>query len=240
MKKYFIAFIYSISFLTAFTTICFYLVPEKSNLTVEIKLRDSINELNYKKEALNNHHKKINEIVSKELTAIRLTNESNILLLSETIKTNGGTSQEVKNVYEVKQYQDSIHKLKVTALIDKFGWLGADRIGAQNNYTLFTVIQNSDFKIQEKYLSVMQQAVKSGTLAPEHFAALVDRKAMVEHQQQIFGTQITNDKKTGKNKFVKIIKEELVNQRRQEIGLIPIELYAKQNNVDHHLIKRNS
>jgi hypothetical protein len=158
------------------------------------------------------------------------------VLLSETIKTNGGASQQVKNIYEVKQYQDSINKLKVTALIDKYGWLGVDRIGAQNNYTLFTVIENSDFNTQEKYLTVMEQAVKSGTLAPEHFASLVDRKAIVQHQQQIFGTQITSDKKTGKNAFVKIIKEESVNERRKEIGLMPIELYAKQNNVEHHLV----
>jgi uncharacterized membrane protein len=236
MKKHFISSTYFVGLLAVFIATCFYLVPEKNNLTIEVKLRDSIDELNLNKDALSNYHKKINEIVSKELAAIRLTNETNIVLLSETIKTNGGASQQVKNIYEVKQYQDSINKLKVTALIDKYGWLGVDRIGAQNNYTLFTVIENSDFTTQEKYLTVMEQAVKSGTLAPEHFASLLDRKAIVQHQQQIFGTQITNDKKTGKNAFVKIIKEESVNERRKEIGLMPIELYAKQNNVEHHLM----
>lgn len=235
MKKNLLNTLFILSCLLSIFTIGYCLLPEKRNLTIENKLRELEHEETYKKDELANYKKKINDIVSQQLNEINAINQTNILLLVDAIKTNASNSSEVQKIYEMKCYNDSIHIAKVTSIINKYGWLGADRIGAQNNYTLFTVIQNSDLKTQSKFLTVMENAVKSGTLAPENYAILVDRKAVVEHQKQIFGTQITANMNTGEKKFVTIAERKNVNERRQEIGLKPIELYALQNNIKYEL-----
>jgi hypothetical protein len=239
MKNTIKKIIYVFCFLFSLTIIYFYLVPEKSNTTVESKLRDSANVDNYKQDALNEHSKKINLKISEELNNISVSMQANAILLTEAIKIHGSNSDEVQQLYEMKLAQEEVNKKIVTQIIDKYGWLGANKIGAQNNYTLFAVIQNSDYETQEKYLSIMEDAVKSGTLAPEHYAAMVDRKALVQHHKQIFGSQINKDVNTGKNTFATIIDEEQVNQRRSAIGLVSLEFYATQNNVDHVSVKDN-
>jgi hypothetical protein len=128
--------------------------------------------------------------------------------------------------------QDEENIKTVSGIIDKYGWPGEPRIGAQNSYTLFTVIQNSDFNTQEKYTSVMEKAVKEGTLSAHHFAQFVDRRALVQHKQQIYGTQLKGDMQSGKYIFAPIADEEKVNERRTAIGLSPLEQYALENNVD--------
>ena len=235
MKKNLLKTLFLVSCLLSLFTIGYYLLREKRNLTIENKLRELKDEDDYKKDALANYKKKINDVVSQQLNEISAINQTNILLLTEAIKISGGNSSEVQKLNEMKCYNDSIHLAKVTSIINKYGWLGADRIGAQNNYTLFTVIQNSDLKTQGKFITVMENAVKSGTLNPEQFATLVDRKAVVEHQKQIFGTQIIADINTGEKKFVYIADIKSVNERRKDIGLAPIEVYALRNNIKYEL-----
>jgi hypothetical protein len=129
--------------------------------------------------------------------------------------------------------QDSINLKKVTDILDKYGWPAAKNIGAQNSYTLFTTIQNADLDTQEKYIPVMKKAVETGTLSAEYFANLVDRKAVVQHQQQIYGTIVTGGWNENKFRFAPIVDEQTVNERRKEIGLSTIEEYAKRMNVEY-------
>jgi hypothetical protein len=218
-----------------------FLMPEKRiALNSEVKSPDSSETEIYKSNVLNEYNKKIDEKVAKELSDIHTSSQANLLMISEAVSNHGCYSEEVKKLSEIKNAQDEINKQKVCEIIDKYGWLGAERIGAQNNYTLFAVLQNADFETQEKYMPLMEQAVKTGSLSGEYYANMVDRKAIVQHQKQIYGTLLTGNMTTGKLKFAPIIDEELVNERRREIGLPSIEFYAKKNNVDYIFAKSNS
>jgi len=208
------------------------MLPERSNATIVSKASESSDET-YKCDALNEFNLQNDKKIAEELSRVHSSNQLSLALIDGAVKQFGSNSIEVKNLVATKIYQDSINCAIVTKIIDKYGWPGAERIGAQNNYTLYTTIQNADLNTQEKYLPVMEKAVRSGTLAPEHYASLVDRKALVQHQKQIYGTQITGDWASGEFFFAPIADEQTVNVRRKEIGLPPIEEYAKGLNIVH-------
>jgi len=225
----------------AFISIWSFLLPEKriqanansvSNISTECET--------FKNDALAEFNSTVNAKISATLNEIYIANQANLLMISDAIKIHGSDSKEVKELSEIKDKRDEIHLIKVKDIIDKYGWPGSDKIGSQNNYTLFATIQNSDLATQEKYMPLMEKAVKSGSLAAEYYASFVDRKALVQHHQQIYGTQVTRNTLTGEYFFAPIIKEELVNQRRLDIGLSSIEEYAKTYRIDYLNSQKNS
>lgn len=237
LSKCFFVFVSFCAFLSIWT----FLIPErKTNGHAESKMRDSAETETFKKDILAEHNSLINSRISATLHEIHIANHVNSLLITEAVKDHGPYSDEVKKLMETKYVQDKMNLEKVKEIIDKYGWPGVERIGAQNNYTLFAAIQNSDFETQEKYMPVMEQAVRSGSLAPEYYASLVDRKALVQHQQQIYGTQVNCNRSTGEFFFAPIIKEESVNERRSEIGLPPIEEYAKTYNIEYGFCRKTN
>jgi hypothetical protein len=66
---------------------------------------------------------------------------------------------------------------------------------------------------------------------------MIDRVKVKKHEKQIYGTQLRfiKDPKTGyitdKSEFEPIEDEKNVNKRRQEVGLQPIEEYAKEMGI---------
>lgn len=130
---------------------------------------------------------------------------------------------------------DYFNLIKVKAILDKYGWLGPQTIGKQGNQTLFLVIQHSDIATQRKYLPLMRKAVIDGRAYASDWALLEDRVALSDTGMQIYGSQIGVDQKTGK-KFVSPIKDEInVNKRRANVGLRPLEEYAKEFDIDYKL-----
>jgi hypothetical protein len=229
--------LYTVCFLILVSLHFHFLIPQtRGSAIVESKLRDSSEHSSYVRDVLNEHKKQINIQIASELREIYNSQRTNLIVLEEAIKFYGVNSTEVSNVIQTKFYQDSINLHKVEQIIDKYGWPQTEAIGAQNNYTLFTVIQNSDFKTQERYLPIMKQAVKSGDLLPESFANLIDRKAITEHGLQVFGTMLKKEADT--YSFAPIAEEETVNERRKEIGLCPIEDFAKRNSIEYHPVEK--
>lgn len=133
---------------------------------------------------------------------------------------------------------DSVNTLKVTAILDKYGWLSADEIGSQGNTTLWLVIQHSDIKIQEKYLPMIRKALKDGKANPADVALLEDRILIRHGKKQIYGSQLEMDSITKKYKLAPIEDEPNVNKRRAEVGLEPLEEYAKNWDIKYVVPKK--
>lgn len=121
---------------------------------------------------------------------------------------------------------------KVLAILDKYGWLGPEEIGEDGNKALFLVIQHSNQDIQEKYLPMMREAVKNKKARPADLALLEDRVLLGQGKKQIYGSQLTSDM-NGKSRFSPIEDEANVNKRRAEVGLEPIEEYAKHFGITY-------
>lgn len=131
----------------------------------------------------------------------------------------GGNSPEMKDLFKNMGATDSLNLLKVAAIIDKFGWLGADEIGKSGNTTLFMVIQHSDIQTQDKYLPVMRIAAANGKAALRHLALLEDRVALHHGNRQLYGSQVIWDMKTNHHQVAPLEEPELVDKRRAAMGL---------------------
>lgn len=142
----------------------------------------------------------------------------------------GQDSEEVKDLWDIIIQKDSINLKKVTAIIDKYGWLGPDEIGTSGNNTLFLVIQHADIATQKKYLPLMREAVKQKKARANALALLEDRVALREGRKQIYGSQVGMEKDG--SYFVSALEDpDNVDKRRAEVGLQPLADYVRQWNI---------
>ena len=136
---------------------------------------------------------------------------------------------------EYVSFIDSSNLAQVEALNNQHGWPGKSFVGSAGNSTVFLVIQHAELATQEKYFPLMQQSVAEGESRPQDLALLQDRILMRQGNDQIYGSQVVFNKSTGAPEFWPIEEERNVNVRRAEVGLQPLEEYAKNFGIDYHL-----
>jgi hypothetical protein len=161
------------------------------------------------------------------------------LIPSSTKKSTEQKNIEIEYINEQIKKQDQLNLEIVTQIIDKYGWLGPDVIGANANSALFLVIQHSNQATQEKYLPVLRAAVKNHKAHASDLALLEDRVALGQGKKQIYGSQLTMNAKTGMNVLSPIEDEINVNKRRKAVGLEPIEEYVKYFGITYKLSQSN-
>lgn len=144
----------------------------------------------------------------------------------------GRDSKEMQTHWDKINEMDSINVLKVQKILDERGWLGADVVGYQGNYTLFLVIQHAPLDIQGKYLPMFRQAVKKGNASASSLALMEDRVALRNGERQIYGSQIGRDPETGEFYVLPLQDPENVDERRAEVGLEPLEDYVSTYNLE--------
>lgn len=140
----------------------------------------------------------------------------------------GRESRQVDSLGEIMMYNDSVNLIKVTEILDKYGWVGPDKVGGQANQTLFLVIQHADLKTQQKYLPMMREAVKLGNANGSSLALLEDRVALGEGKKQIYGSQIGYDDVENKSYVLPLEDPDNVDKRRAEVGLGLLADYVKR------------
>jgi hypothetical protein len=179
----------------------------------------------------------LNKPLSLQLDSIFEDDQKYRLQIDSITKIYGSKSKEANALWKTIIKKDSVNLIKVTSILDKYGWLGADVIGRKGNSTLFLVIQHSNLKTQEKYKPMMEEAVKKGNAAASSYALLVDRVEMSNGRPQIYGSQVRGNIVDG-YKVYPIIDEINVNKRRAEVGLQPLEEYLKYFNIAYELPKK--
>jgi hypothetical protein len=148
--------------------------------------------------------------------------------VSQIEKNFGFQSDTAKAFWKRIMENDSITLTTVIQILNTRGWLGSDVIGVLGNRTLFLSIQHSDLETQEKYLPMMREAVQKGNASPSNYAYLVDRIALRKGKKQIYGTQLTRDKKTGEYYILPLEDPDKVDMRRKEVGLGKLQDYVSQ------------
>jgi hypothetical protein len=138
---------------------------------------------------------------------------------------------------QFRGYVDSTNLAFVIALIEKYGWVGKSLVGNRGNYAIWLIIQHAGLERQEKYLPLMKASVEKGESRPVDLAYLEDRVLMRQGKKQIYGTQISNNPKTGAQELWPIEDEKNVNTRRSKLELEPMEEYARYFGVDYKLPK---
>lgn len=148
----------------------------------------------------------------------------------------GKDSNELIDLWEKIDKQDSINLVKVTSIINKYGWLGVSEIGEDANYALYSVIQHSDLETQLNYFPILEKACENGKASKKQYAYFKDRILVRQGKKQIYGTQYQWDEKENKYYPLSIIEPEKINERRAEVGLISIEEFYLYNwNIEWNL-----
>ncbi len=140
-------------------------------------------------------------------------------------KKYGRNSDEMKAHIKMAVYKDSVNLLKIVKILDKYGWVGPDVVGARGNQTLFLVIQHADIETQQKYLPMMKEAVKNKKASSSSLALLEDRVALRTGKKQIYGSQIGRYP-DGKYYVSPLEDPDNVDKRRSEVGLGPLSDYT--------------
>jgi hypothetical protein len=130
---------------------------------------------------------------------------------------------------DVIRHNDSINLMKVTSIIDKYGWLGPEEIGDDGCQTLFIVIQHADLQTQEKYFPVLKAAVRAGKARQSRLAILEDRILLRKGQKQIYGSQLFLNIKTNEAYVLPLEDPYNLDTRRASVGLEPMANYIEKN-----------
>jgi hypothetical protein len=172
----------------------------------------------------------LNKPLVTVLDAIFTKDQANRQRIDGIEKRYGNESKEMRDLWTTINHDDSLNLIAVTALIDKYGWPGADVAGQQGNETVFLVIQHGDLKTQQKYLPVMREAVKQHSAEASSLALLEDRVALREGRKQIYGSQIHGG--PNGDKWISPLEDpDNVDKRRKEVGLEPLADYVRQWNI---------
>jgi hypothetical protein len=169
----------------------------------------------------------LNKPLAAKLDSIYIEDQKYRKELNPISKKFGWDSKEVQAHWAIINEKDSLNLIIVTSILDKYGWLGEDVVGSQGNNTLFLVIQHSNQSIQEKYLPMMQEAVKKGNASGSSLALLEDRVALGQGKRQIYGSQIGRDPETENQIVLPLEDPDNVDIRRAQVGLPPLASYIE-------------
>ena len=139
----------------------------------------------------------------------------------------GYNHHKVDSLGQIMTQLDKLNQEKIIAILDKYGWVGPDKVGSQASQAIFLVIQHADQQTQEKYLPLMRDAVKKGKAQSSSLALMEDRVLIRRGQKQLYGSQIGMDEKTGEHYVLPLEDPLKVDSRRAQMGLPPLADYVK-------------
>jgi len=116
---------------------------------------------------------------------------------------------------------DMTNKVKVEAILEKYGWIEQSKIGEKAAEAIFYVVQHTDLEFIEKYFSQFKNLAARGEASTSRCATMEDRILMWKGKKQIYGTQAYNNNlSTDKKIFIWPIEDpSQVNQLRKTSGL---------------------
>lgn len=170
--------------------------------------------------------------LAKELEHIFVEDQKYRKMIDSVTTNFGRESNEAAQLWKVMAETDDINTKRVLEILDQYGWLGPKAVGDLGNSALFLVVQHADLVIQEKYLPMMQEAVKNGNAQGSNLALLEDRILMRNGKRQIYGSQVRKDPATGLSAFFPIEDVDHVDEKRASVGLGPLAEYAKHFGIE--------
>ncbi|MBF4516798.1 hypothetical protein IRZ71_10600 [Flavobacterium sp. ANB] len=130
-------------------------------------------------------------------------------------------NQEINN-------SDYKNLIRAKEIIKKYSWPKISEIGKDGENNFWLIIQHGDQDIlfQRLALTEMKKLLATTEIDKENYAFLYDRVQCNLNYKQLYGTQVNwteNGKASG---FRPILKEDLVDKRRSNLGLLPLKIYA--------------
>ncbi|MFM9984678.1 MAG: DUF6624 domain-containing protein [Flavobacteriales bacterium] len=185
--------------------------------------KDLVKDLRKREKADAKHH---NKKLIAELNKIHEEDQKYRQMIDSVQGNFGRESVQMDSLWKTMSYVDSLNLVKVKKILDKHGWLGPEVVTPKGSTTLFLVIQHSDQQTQERYLPIMQEAVKNRKAEASSLALLEDRVLLGQGKKQKYGSQIGYDKEKQKY-YVRNLEDPMnVDLRRKEMNLGTLAEYV--------------
>lgn len=139
----------------------------------------------------------------------------------------GRTSSVVTALWQLKEMINQKNQHELDSIIAINGWPKISDVGHRASGAAFLIIQHSTLELQQKYLPTIKALCEQKEADWESYALMYDRVQVGLGKPQLYGSQLTIDPVTGKITFSPIEDEANVNKRRADLGMEPIEDYAK-------------
>lgn len=113
------------------------------------------------------------------------------------------------------------------AMIETHGWPTIDMVGEDGAHAAWLLAQHADARpeLQQRVLGLMEPLVAQEQASGKDFALLTDRVLSAQGKPQVYGTQFTSDE-DGVFRPKATIDWDRVDERRAEVGLVPMAFYA--------------
>ena len=163
--------------------------------------------------------------LAKKLWKIFIIDQSALAMYNYYLPKYGENSPLIIALLDYKEmmWKETIATLDEIVLSS--GWPKISEVGDQAAAAAWLTVQHSDLITQKRYIPIIQEAFEINEIKNTWFAMFVDKVKYNEGLPLIYGEVIPNEDLVY---FIpEIFEPEYVNQRRKEIGLMPIEDYYK-------------
>ncbi len=149
--------------------------------------------------------------------------------------------QEKINEYLNKQKNTFNRHIPILKNIyNEIGYPSIEKVGKDISGKFFTLVQHSDsdVKFQKEMLLEIKKELDSGNVQARDFAYLTDRVQLALDKPQVYGTQLDYNTQIGQAFPKNLLDSTNVNQRRNEIGLEPLEVYLNNSSMMHFQVNK--
>lgn len=178
------------------------------------------------KEAVIRNRTKLIQVVALEFSQMLKGYKTNYDTYIGLLNKYGHKSADVKEFKEYLRRTDSINFIKITSIVNTYGWKGKTYFGRDAPEALIIVLMHADIAGQKKYFSIVRNAALEGALPAEGFAIIADNIALYENNTQIYGTHVKLAE-DGQYQSFAIANEAGVDARREAIGLCSLAIYLR-------------
>jgi len=169
--------------------------------------------------------------LSQELWTMKIKDQAFYYQIELANEQLGVKSPVYQALWELKHIINAENQARLDEIIAQHGWPKSSEVKGSAAGAAFLIVQHAGIDYQEKYLPLMRAAADKGEASWSSLALLIDRVNLRQGKQQIYGSQIyRND--DGSYYVKDLMAPEYVNQRRDKVGLPPIEVYVKNWDIE--------
>jgi len=115
------------------------------------------------------------------------------------------------------------NSLRLLEIIKQQGWPTINLVGIKGRDAAFVILQQAEPTIQERLLPTLKNEFVQGQLSGQKLAAFIDIMLIKSGKKQRYGTQLAIV--NGQIVFNDIADKKSIDQRRQEMNMLPMAQY---------------
>lgn len=160
--------------------------------------------------------KEINIILEQTLDKDQNTRD----YLDTVLDRYGAISPEYRKALLEMNKQDTVNQSIVFPILDKYGWIGNEKISNKACSAFFYVIQHSDLDSQIKYQQRIKEAFNLKYINPYEYSIFIDRLNVRQNKYQTYGSQNELDQ-LGNKILYPVLDIKHLDKRLEKLGLEP-------------------